>query len=139
MDLGHLSQYALAGEYLVFKIAEIEYAILLECVNEIRSHKRSQSKKETCGVRGITVTMIDLHLAWNPPHPPCDDYAIAIITYINNQNIGLLADSVSEVLELTAANIRCIQMNDNPAVVALSTINKRKIRLINVEAISDSY
>lgn len=101
-------------QFVVFKVGVEEYAIPILKVNEIIRLKGinitqvPNTQKQIVGIinlRGEVVPIIDLMLRFGVPEKKLESNDRIIIVNIEDKNIGLLVDSVSEVAEIEGANI----------------------------------
>jgi len=101
-----------AGEYLSFCIGEEEYGIDTLKVQEIRSYEEPTRMagapaflKGVVNLRGVIVPIIDLRLKLHAPEVRFDAFTVSIILNVQGRTIGVIVDSVSDVVELKASDI----------------------------------
>jgi len=103
-------------QYLTFQLAGEEYAIGILQVKEIIAYgtltKVPQTPRSIRGVinlRGNVVPVVDLALKFGVPPSPITDRSCVIIVETNTEGekivIGIVADSVSQVIDLPAQEI----------------------------------
>lgn len=103
-------------QYLTFQLAGEEYAIGILQVKEIIAYgtltKVPQTPRSIRGVinlRGNVVPVVDLALKFGLPPSPITDRSCVIIVETNPESekivIGIVADSVSQVIDLSAQDI----------------------------------
>ncbi len=115
-------------QILGFTLNEEEYALEINNVQEIikpvKSTRVPRAKKYIVGVinlRGIVLPIIDLNVRFNLEKQNKADKQRIIILKIENVAVGIIVDSVSEVME-----IKSTQIYSNPAIDA--SINKEYLK-----------
>ena len=100
-------------EYLSFRLGEEEYGIDILRVQEIRSYEAPTRianaphfVKGVVNLRGVIVPIIDLRLKLACESAEYTDFTVVIVLYVRGRVIGAVVDSVSDVLELGADNIK---------------------------------
>lgn len=101
------------GEYLSFRIGGEEYALGILNVQEIRSYEAptrmagaSACVKGVVNLRGVIVPIVDLRLVLGVDEPRYDGFTVVIVLNVRHRVIGVVVDSVSDVVELRADQIR---------------------------------
>jgi len=104
---------ARAQELLTFKLGAEEYGIDILKVQEIRGYdavtriaNAPAFIKGVINLRGVIVPIVDLRLKFNLGEARYDSFTVVIILNVANRVVGAVVDSVSDVLELTAEQIR---------------------------------
>jgi purine-binding chemotaxis protein CheW len=104
---------ARAQEYLTFKLGAEEYGIDILKVQEIRGYdtvtriaNAPAFIKGVVNLRGVIVPIVDLRLKFNLGDARYDSFTVVIILNVANRVVGAVVDSVSDVLELAAEQIR---------------------------------
>lgn len=100
----------LVGRYLSFNIGESLYGIELQYIIEIVSLEQITVVPSLphyilgiMNLRGKVVPVIDIRLKLNQEPRPFDDKTCIVITQINEMQVGLIVDSVAEVLSSAQA------------------------------------
>ncbi len=102
------------NQFVVFKVGIEEYAIPILKVNEIIRLKGititevPNTQKYVLGIinlRGEVIPIIDLRMKFNMPQKEMDDNNRIIIVNIEDKSIGLMVDSVSEVVHIEQEDI----------------------------------
>lgn len=100
----------LVGRYLSFNIGESLYGIELQYIIEIVSLEQitvvPSLPRYILGImnlRGKVVPVIDIRLKLNQEQRPFDEKTCIVITQINEMQVGLIVDSVAEVLSSAQA------------------------------------
>jgi purine-binding chemotaxis protein CheW len=113
---GHLdspaSLRAIPQEYLSFRLGAEEYGISILCVQEIRSYevptRIAGAQAFIAGVlnlRGEIVPVVDLRVRFDTPQR-FDATTVTVVLNLPGRTLGVVVDSVSDVLDLKAENIR---------------------------------
>lgn len=104
---------ATAKEYLTFRLGAEEYGIDILKVQEIRGYEQPTRIanapsfiKGVVNLRGVIVPIIDLRMKFALGEPNYDSMTVVIILNIANRVVGVVVDSVSDVLELKHEQIR---------------------------------
>lgn len=102
-----------AGEYLSFKVGAEEYALDILKVQEIRSYEpptrlagAPASVRGVVNLRGVIVPVIDLRLKLDVGAPRYDEFTVVIVLNVLGRVVGVVVDSVCDVVELQADQIR---------------------------------
>ena len=99
-------------EYLTFTLGQEEYGIDIQKVQEIRGYDRvtpianaPDFIKGVINLRGIVVPILDLRIKFGLGNVTYDEYTIVIIINIGERTVGIVVDSVSDVVELAPESI----------------------------------
>jgi purine-binding chemotaxis protein CheW len=100
-------------EYLTFRLGAEEYGIDILKVQEIRGYdtvtriaNAPAFIKGVINLRGVIVPIVDLRLKFNLGEAKYDTFTVVIILNVANRVVGAVVDSVSDVLELNAEQVR---------------------------------
>jgi len=100
-------------EYLSFKLGAEEYGIDILKVQEIRGYEpptrianAPEFIKGVVNLRGVIVPIVDMRVRFGLQEVKYDNFTVVIILNIAGRTIGMVVDSVSDVLELDAGTIR---------------------------------
>ncbi|MBK7616507.1 MAG: chemotaxis protein CheW [Burkholderiales bacterium] len=106
-------QTALPREYLSFKLGAEEYGIDILKVQEIRGYEQPTRIanaphfiKGVVNLRGVIVPIVDMRLRFDLPDVKYDSFTVVIILNVAHRTVGMVVDSVSDVLELPANQIK---------------------------------
>ncbi len=133
-------------KYLTFTIAEEEYGIEIDYVMEIiRIQKITELPdlppytKGVLNLRGKVIPVIDVRLRFGFEEKPYDDRTCVVVVQYDEVVVGLIVDSVNEVLdipsELISSPSRIRKGNESRFIQGLArTENNVKI-LLNIEKI----
>jgi purine-binding chemotaxis protein CheW len=136
-------------QYLTLKLSDVEYAIDILSVQEIRSYETpvrmvnsASYAKGIINLRGTIVPILDLRLKFNLPNADLYESTIVIVLNINNRTIGVVVDSVSDVINIEPEDIKPAPEFDNENVnnliKGLVNINGRLMVIANIEPFIDS-
>lgn len=101
------------GEYLSFRVGGEEYALDILRVQEIRRNEpltrlagTAEAIKGVVNLRGTIVPIVDLRVVLGVASPRCDDFTVVVVLNVLNRVVGVVVDSVSDVLPLSSEQIR---------------------------------
>lgn len=104
---------ARAQEFLTFKLGAEEYGIDILKVQEIRGYETVTRIanapafiKGVINLRGVIVPIVDLRLKFELGEARYDAFTVVIVLNIAQRTVGVVVDSVSDVLELAPEQIR---------------------------------
>jgi len=102
-----------AREYLSFKLGAEEYGIDILKVQEIRGYENptrianaAHFIKGVVNLRGVIVPIVDMRLRFGLPDVQYNSFTVVIILNIASRTVGMVVDSVSDVLELGGQQIK---------------------------------
>ena len=102
-----------AREYLTFRLDQEEYGIDILKVQEIRGYEpptriahAPEFIKGVVNLRGTIVPIVDMRLKFNCSKADYNSFTVVIILNLRNRVVGIVVDSVSDVMELSPDNIR---------------------------------
>ena len=95
------------GEFLTFRLGGEEYGIDILRVQEIRSYEQPTRIANTpeflrgvVNLRGVIVPIVDMRLRFGLSDVQYNSFTVVIILNIASRTVGMVVDSVSDVLEL---------------------------------------
>ena len=113
---GNANTGAVAGaprEVLSFKLGAEEYGIDILKVQEIRGYENPTRianvpsfMKGVVNLRGVIVPVVDMRLRFDLPDVSYDAFTVVIILNLAGRTIGMVVDSVSDVLALGPDQIK---------------------------------
>ena len=136
-------------EVLAFRLGSEEYGINILKVQEIRGYdavtkiaNAPEYIKGVINLRGIIVPIIDMRIKFNIGVPTYDQFTVVIILHIENRIVGLVVDSVSDVLSLAADQIKPAptvgtSLNTD-YLIGLATIDERMLILADIDKLISS-
>ena len=138
-----------ATEVLSFRLGGEEYAISILKVQEIRGYdavtriaNAPEYLKGVVNLRGSIVPIVDMRIKFNVGAPTYDAFTVVIVLNINNHTIGMVVDSVSDVVTLTPDQIK--PAPDLGATVSgeylrgLGTVGERMLILLDIDKLLGS-
>ena len=136
-------------EFLTFTLGSEEYAIDILRVQEIRGYDQVTAIanspafiKGVINLRGTIVPIVDLRIKFNLPSVTYDPFTVVIILNVLNRIVGIVVDSVSDVLALTPNEIKPAPefggSFDTQYLMGLATVEERMLILVNIEQLMSS-
>ena len=144
-------------EYLTFRLGAEEYGIDILKVQEIRGYEQPTRIanapsfiKGVVNLRGVIVPIVDLRLRFGLGSAEYNSFTVVIILNVGGRVIGIVVDSVSDVLELTAGQIKpAPEMSsnlDNGCITGIGAIHsgqgeearERMLILMDIERLMSS-
>lgn len=131
-------------EYLTFRLDQEEYGIDILKVQEIRGYEQPTRIanapafiKGVVNLRGTIVPIVDMRLKFNCLQADYNSFTVVIILNLRSRVVGVVVDSVSDVMELTADGIRSApdieSAIDNSCILGLGSIGERMLILLDIE------
>jgi purine-binding chemotaxis protein CheW len=131
-------------EYLTFRLDQEEYGIDILKVQEIRGYERPtrianapEFIKGVVNLRGTIVPIVDMRLKFNCAKAEYNAFTVVIILNLRNRIVGVVVDSVSDVMELPPESLKAApemdSMIDSSAVVGLGSVGERMLILLDIE------
>jgi purine-binding chemotaxis protein CheW len=133
-----------AREYLTFRLDQEEYGIDILKVQEIRGYEpptriadAPNFIKGVVNLRGTIVPIVDMRLKFNCSKAEYDSFTVVIILNLRNRIVGIVVDSVSDVMELPADSLKAAPDVDSvigsDAVLGLGSVGERMLILLDIE------
>jgi len=104
---------ALNNEFLSFKLGHEEYGIDILKVQEIRSYEAvtriadvPDFIKGVVNLRGTIVPVVDMRIRFKQRDISYDQFTVVIVLNIAGRLVGMVVDGVSDVMTLSAEQIR---------------------------------
>ena len=101
------------GERLTFRLGAEEYGIDILRVQEIRGYEPPTRIanappyiKGVLNLRGVIVPIVDLRLKFGFDEVVYDGVTVTVVLNVGGRTVGAVVDSVSDVIELTDAQIK---------------------------------
>jgi purine-binding chemotaxis protein CheW len=136
-------------EYLTFRLGNEEYGIDILKVQEIRGYDAVTGIanapafiKGVINLRGIIVPIVDLRIKFNVGRAHYDPFTVVIILNIGKRVVGVVVDSVSDVLTLSAGQVKpapefAATLNTEH-ITGLGTVDERMLILVDIERLMQS-
>lgn len=151
MNLTEAESRVAAGprEYLTFRLDQEEYGIDILKVQEIRGYEKPtrianapEFIKGVVNLRGTIVPIVDMRLKFNCAKAEYNTFTVVIILNLRNRIVGIVVDSVSDVMELAPENLKAAPEMENSvdsaAVVGLGSVGDRMLILLDIEKLMSS-
>jgi purine-binding chemotaxis protein CheW len=134
-----------ASEFLTFRLGAESYGIEILKVQEIRGYETPTSIanapsfiKGVINLRGVIVPILDLRIKFQLGEARYDEFTVAIILNIAGRVVGVVVDSVSDVLTLASESIRptpefASATFDTKYITGLGTVEDQMIILLDIE------
>lgn len=133
-----------AREYLTFRLGQEEYGIDILKVQEIRGYEpptrianAPEFIKGVVNLRGTIVPIVDMRLKFNCSEAEYNSFTVVIILNLRNRVVGIVVDSVSDVMELSAEAIRPApdieSAIDSGCILGLGSVGERMLILLDIE------
>lgn len=134
-----------ASEFLTFRLGAESYGIEILKVQEIRGYETPTSIanapafiKGVINLRGVIVPILDLRIKFQLQEAKYDDFTVVIILNVAGRVVGVVVDSVSDVLTLSGDAIQptpefASATFDTKYITGLGTIDEQMIILLDIE------
>jgi len=140
---------AAAAEFLTFRLGGEEYGIDILKVQEIRGYEEPTTIanspdfiKGVINLRGIIVPIVDMRIKFRLGEARYDSFTVVIILNVADRVVGIVVDSVSDVMTLASSQIREAPefsgAMDTSYITGLGTIDERMLILIDIEKLMSS-
>ena len=137
------------NEVLSFRLAKEEYAISILKVQEIRGYEEPTllPSAPACikgiqNLRGSIVPIVDMRILFNLGEPTYDQFTVVIVLNIKNHVIGMVVDSVSDVVTLLDEQIRpAPEMGsaaDGDYITGLGRVGERMLIMLDIDQLMSS-
>jgi purine-binding chemotaxis protein CheW len=145
----HESAGTQGGEFLTFALSAEEYGIDILKVQEIRGYdavtriaNAPPYIKGVMNLRGTIVPIIDLRIRFKLGEPSYDQFTVVIILNLDGRTMGVVVDGVSDVIALTAEQIRPAPdfgaAVDTRYLTGLGAVDERMLILLDIEKLMTS-
>ena len=136
-------------EFLAFTLGQEEYGIDILKVQEIRGYEAvtrianvPEFIKGVVNLRGIIVPIIDMRIKFNLGTPTYDPLTVVIILNISGRIVGMVVDTVSDVITLKSEDIKPPpEMGaafGTDYLVGIGTQDERMLILIDIDKLMSS-
>ena len=137
------------NEFLTFTLGAEEYGVDIRKVQEIRGYDTvtripdaPDFIKGVINLRGTIVPIIDLRLKFKLGSAEYTPFTVVIILNISDRVVGVVVDSVSDVIQLDPEEIREAPPLhgdlDTRFIRGLATLNERMVILMDIETLMSS-
>jgi purine-binding chemotaxis protein CheW len=139
----HTSLDAGGNEFLAFTLGQEEYGIDILKVQEIRGYEpvtrlanAPEFIKGVVNLRGIIVPIVDMRIKFNLGSATYDELTVVIILNLGGRVMGMVVDSVSDVITLTDDMIKPapdMGAFDTDYLVGLGALDDRMLILVDID------
>ncbi|MBW8079013.1 MAG: chemotaxis protein CheW [Gallionella sp.] len=137
------------NEFLTFTLGNEEYGIDILKVQEIRGYdavtriaNTPEFIKGVINLRGIIVPIVDMRIKFRLTQISYDQFTVVIILSLGHRIVGIVVDSVSDVLTLKPEQIRptpeLSAALDTRYILGLGTVDERMLILVDIEKLMSS-
>lgn len=137
------------NEFLAFTLGQEEYGIDILKVQEIRGYEQvtrianaPEFVKGVVNLRGIIVPIVDMRIKFKLGEPTYDQFTVVIILNIAGRIMGMVVDSVSDVITLGPEQIKpAPEMGttfNTDYLTGLGTLDERMLILIDIDKLMSS-
>ncbi|MGI4855341.1 MAG: chemotaxis protein CheW [Janthinobacterium lividum] len=138
-----------ANEFLAFTLGGEEYGIDILKVQEIRGYEAVTRIANTpdfikgvINLRGVIVPIVDMRIKFALGTVEYDHQTVVIILNVAQRVVGMVVDGVSDVLTLTAAQIKPApefgSVLNTEYLTGLGTVDDRLLILMDIERLMTS-
>jgi purine-binding chemotaxis protein CheW len=138
-----------ANEFLTFTLGEEEYGVEILKVQEIRSYEAPTTianapdfLKGVVNLRGVIVPIVDMRIKFGLGKADYNQFTVVIILNVAHRVVGMVVDGVSDVLTLSAEQIRPAPefgaSLDTKYIIGLGTVDERMLILMDIEKLMTS-
>ena len=136
-------------EFLTFTLGDEEYGIDIQKVQELRGYdtvtyiaNSPDFIKGVVNLRGVIVPIIDMRIKFNLGTPTYDQFTVVIILNMASRVMGMVVDSVSDVITLSPEQIKpAPEMGavlDTDYLIGLGTLDDRMLILVDIDKLMSS-
>ncbi|MES2243413.1 MAG: chemotaxis protein CheW [Pseudomonadota bacterium] len=136
-------------EFLAFTLGQEEYGVDIQKVQELRGYdavtriaNAPEHIKGVVNLRGIIVPIIDMRIKFNLGTPTYDQFTVVIILNIASRVMGMVVDSVSDVITLSPEQVKpAPEMGavlDADYLIGLGTLDDRMLILVDIDKLMTS-
>jgi purine-binding chemotaxis protein CheW len=137
------------NEVLAFRLGNEEYGIDILKVQEIRGYDTVTTIanapdfiKGVVNLRGLIVPIVDMRIKFNLGTPTYDQFTVVIILNVAGRVIGMVVDSVSDVITLMPDQIKPAPDMGTALnadyLIGLGTLDQRMIILVDIGKLMSS-
>ncbi|ADM99084.1 MULTISPECIES: chemotaxis protein CheW [Dickeya] len=136
-------------EFLIFTLGDEEYGVDILKVQEIRGYDQVTRIANTpsfikgvTNLRGVIVPIVDLRIKFMQQEVDYDDNTVVIVLNLGQRVVGIVVDGVSDVLSLTADQIRpapefAVTLSTE-YLTGLGSLGERMLILVDIEKLLSS-
>jgi len=136
-------------ELLTFTLGKEEYGIDILKVQEIRGYdavttiaNSPEFIKGVINLRGIIVPIVDMRIKFSLGNVTYNELTVVIILNVANRVVGMVVDGVSDVIALSADQIKAApefsSSLDMEYITGVGTVDERMIIVVDIEKLMTS-
>ena len=144
-QLGDSGNVAYTNQFLTFTLADEEYGVDILKVQEIKGYVSTtripNAPPNVTGVlnlRGSIVPIIDLRRTFNLPEVAYDQFTVIVVVVVQDRVMGMIVDSVSEVMNIMADDIQPppnLGNTSSNALRGLGKVGEKLVILLDIDAV----
>lgn len=138
-----------AGEYLTYCLGAEEFGVAIQTVQEIRSYEQPtripgapRFVKGVVNLRGVIVPIVDLRLKLECESAEYTSFTVVIVLAAQGRMVGVVVDSVSEVLDLAASAIKpppeLADTEQSDFITGIAGVGERMLMLVDMDRLLGS-
>lgn len=131
-----------AGAVLAFRLGKEEFGIDIQAVRELRGYSAVTRLAEApaylkgvINLRGVIVPIVDLRIKLGIGDGNYDAFTVVVVLAVGAQQVGIVVDSVSDVLSLTAEQVKAPPGGANfgdSYLTGIATVDQRMLQLADL-------
>lgn len=136
-------------DFLSFTLGYEEYGIDIQKVQELRGYdsvtriaNAPEHIKGVVNLRGIIVPIVDMRIKFQLGEPTYDQFTVVIILNLASRVMGMVVDSVSDVITLTPDQIKPApemgSVLETGYLIGLGTLDERMLILVDIDKLMSS-
>ena len=140
---------AVPDEFLTFTLGQEEYGVDILKVQEIRGYdtvtripEAPDFIKGVINLRGTIVPVVDMRLKFHLASAEYNEFTVMIILNVARRVVGMVVDGVSDVMQLSAEQIRPAPEFGSSVntrfITGIGTLEQRMLILIDIEKLMSS-
>lgn len=137
------------SEYLAFTLGREEYGIDILRVQEIRGYEpvtrianAPDFIKGVVNLRGTIIPVVDMRIKFRLGQPTYDEFTVVIVLNIAGRVVGMVVDSVSDVMTLSPDQVRPAPevgtVFDTEFLIGLGALGERMLILVDIDRLMSS-
>lgn len=149
MNMDGETQNSASYEFLAFTLGNEEYGIDILKVQEIRGYENPTRianapdfLKGVINLRGLIVPIVDMRIKFNLGAAEYNNLTVVIILNIGGRIVGIVVDSVSDVITLGAEQIKpapaMASVLDTGYLTGLGAVDERMLILVDIDKLMSS-
>ncbi|GAB3538489.1 chemotaxis protein CheW [Noviherbaspirillum agri] len=136
-------------EILAFRLGNEDYALEIGKVQELRGYdavtalaKAPDFIKGVINLRGVIVPIIDMRLKFKCSQATYDRFTVVIVLNVAQRTIGMVVDSVSDVVTLDANDIKPAPgmgtVVDTAYIIGIAPVDDRMLIVVDIAQLLSS-